>query len=190
MRDAIVRARPSTVALVGVTPLVIAIAAVATAPRATGSQVILAAALLAACGMLLGWAWMVGHALALRTGAAARPRIGRFRAATLYCAIYFCGFVAIGYGNRGGLLIAVPGAMLIAFALHLLAMAALLAIFHFVATALEYAEQAIGLPATPARTTLLLLSSIAGFLPVQRRINRVFESEPAATSARPLATSH
>lgn len=164
MTEVIVQARPRSVAVAAALPVLVAVAAF-------GNRSLFALALLVAISMFYGWCWAVGEALLERTAPAGRRATATFRLAVAFCAVYAAAFVL----NTAGLVALPRGQSPALFAgLHLLAVLATLGIVRFIAGHLAAAEAAANLESRSTARTFLQLSSVAGLLPVQRRLNRLF----------------
>lgn len=179
MKDTILQAKPSTLALAGGLPFLVAIASFAIDPLSSGGQTLFAAGLFAGIALILAWAWVVGHALTARLAPKRRRNLNLFRAAVLFVAGYAAA-VSFAAGGHGPSTLLLPGSPLTAFALHLVTMAAMVHVLYFVAGSLASVEESTALPGGSAWETVLLMTSIAGFPVIQRRINRVFGVRTAA----------
>ena len=140
---------------------------------ATGRSLVFPAALYAGVAMVLAWSWMVGGALNERIAAERRPPSAVFRGAVLFCAVYVAVFLAATFGWGAMWIGRFPVVFL---ALHLLALLALLKVIRFIGANLSLAEAAAGIAGAPPGRTALALSSVAGIVAVQRRLNRLFAS--------------
>jgi hypothetical protein len=170
MKDAILHAKPRSLAIAGAVPFAIALCALSTRPT-TGGPSALLAAVYAGAAMVLLWAWVVGHALNACVDAPRRPSRGAFRVAVVFCAAYSAVFLGAVAGEGAELVVRYPVA---AGALHLVALIAMLKVLHFIGANLTLAEDENAATAGSAWTTTLALFSIGGILPVQKRVNRLF----------------
>lgn len=164
MKALILQARPAAVALAGLVPFSIALVSHWFIP---GNRMLFAAAVYLGLAMVLGWCWVVGNSLNARLSLNRRPPSALFRFSVCFCAAYFAYFL---FGS-GFLLARSPVLFL---ALHVTAMAAMLKVLHFVGLNLSLVEDDLSRPADSSWSTTFALFSIAGTLPVQRRINRIF----------------
>lgn len=180
MKHAILHAKPSTLAIAGAAPFAIAMLAFSTEPLGGVRLILFNAAIFTGVSLVLLWAWIVGHALIARIDDARTPNVTLFRVAIAFCASYAACFLFATANAGFGFL---PHYPFVAFGLHLLATAAMLNILHFIGTNLARAEETVDLSPGSPWTTTLVLSSIAGILPVQKRINRVFDASSAGARA-------
>lgn len=171
MKDAIVHAKPRNLAIVGAIPFAIAIGAISTRQTSEPSA-LFATAVFAGVALVLFWSWVVGHALNALVDVSRRPARGAFRVAVLFSAAYCAVFLNIMVAGAGP----VPRSPIAAFSVHVAAMLAMLKVLHFIGLNLALAETEENADAAgSAWTTTLALFSIGGILPVQRRVNGLFE---------------
>ncbi len=173
MKELVLQAKPRSLAIAGAFPFLVAFATFASQPLSRGGHVVFALALYLGVTMALLWAWVVGHALNARMAIPQRPARGGFRLAVSFCAAYVAFFLS---GWLRGDLPFVLGSPALFFSLHLVAMLATVKVVHFIGTNLALAEKAEGYDSDSAWPTTLILFSIGGILPVQKRVNRLFES--------------
>ncbi len=172
MRRIVVQATPQTVAIVVALPIVLAMASVT---FTQDHPALFLAAVYFGVAILLAWCWIVGDALNARISLSRRPPVGRFRLSILFCTGYATHFLLSTIGGGAPQLSESPALF---FVLHLMAMGAMVHILYFVGKNLSLAEVDAGAdgPVDTSWSTALSLSSIAGIMPVQRRVNRVFEN--------------
>ncbi len=169
MKRIVVQAKPHMVAIVGALPITLAIASL---PFTNDHPALFPAAVYLGVALLLGWYWIVGDALNARISRSRRPPIGRFRLSVLFCSAYITYFLMSTLGGGAPLLTRSPALF---FVLHLMAMGAMLHVLYFVGKNLSLAEADIAGAVDTSWSTALGLSSIAGIIPVQRRVNTIFE---------------
>ena len=172
MKELVLQAKPRNLAIAGALPFLIAFATFASQPLGRGGHVVFALSLYLGMTMALLWAWVVGHALNARIARPQRPARGAFRLAGSFCAAYVAFFLT---GWLAGDLPFLLGSPALFFGLHFVAMLATVKVVHFIGSNLALAEKAEGFDSDDAWPTTLILFSIGGILPVQKRVNRLFE---------------
>lgn len=171
MKDAILHAKPRNLAIVGAIPFAIAIGALSIRQTSEPSA-LFATAVFAGVALVLFWSWVIGHALNDLVDISRRPARGAFRVAVLFSAAYCAVFLNIVVGGARPAL----QSPIAAFSLHVAAMIAMLKVLHFIGSNLALAEtEGNAVTVGSAWTTTLALFSIGGILPVQRRVNSLFE---------------
>jgi hypothetical protein len=171
MTELIIHARPRSVAIAAALPFLVGAVALVATPSAAGRSLVFPVALYAGVAMVLAWSWVVGGALNERIAAGRRPPIAAFRLAVVFCAVYVALFLTATFASGAMWIGRVPVVLL---ALHLLALLAMLKIVRFIGVNLSLAEAAAGMAPAPPGRTALALSSVAGIVAVQKRINRLF----------------